>query len=97
MVGLSLSLVFWVVFTELLDVTDKLSNRQNRWAALWRLPRHYKGMVIAHLGVAIAVTGVAITSTYDVERDVRMTLNETITVGPYDFQLVKLRNIDSNS
>ena len=94
MVGLSLSLVFWVVSTELLDVNDKLVNRQNRWSALWRLPRHYKGMVVAHLGVAIAVTGVAITSAYNVERDVRMTLNETITVGPYDFQLVKLRNVD---
>jgi cytochrome c-type biogenesis protein CcmF len=94
MVGLSLSLVFWVVITEFLDVSDKLANRHNRWTAFWYLPRHYKGMVVAHIGVVIAVTGVAITSAYNVERDVRLAVDETITVGPYDFRMLSLTDFN---
>ena len=94
LVGLSLSLVFWVILTEGLDIYDKLANRKQRLVALFNLPRHYKGMLLAHLGVVVTVTGVAITSMYSVERDVRLTINETVSVGPYDFKLLRLRAIE---
>jgi cytochrome c-type biogenesis protein CcmF len=94
LVALSVTLVFWVLFTELYDVGDKVTHKGNRLAALWKLPRSYKGMVLAHLGLAVCVTGVAVTSAYSVERDVRMALDETTAVGPYSFRLVKLRNFD---
>jgi len=94
LVGLSLSLVFWVLAGEIADLRQRVSNKQNRIAALFRQPRWYIGMLLAHLGMAITVTGVAITSAYNVERDVRMTLNETITVGPYQFHLTELHNFD---
>jgi cytochrome c-type biogenesis protein CcmF len=94
LVALSISLVFWVLFTELYDLRDKLTHKHNRLAGLWKLPRSYKGMVLAHLGLAVCVTGVAVTSVYSVERDVRMALDQTVTVGPYGFRLIKLRDFD---
>ena len=94
MVGLSLSLVFWVLAGELANLHQRLNNKHNRITALFHQPRWYMGMLLAHMGLAITVTGVAITSAYNVERDVRMTLNETIEVGPYQFHLTRLQNID---
>ena len=93
-VGLSLSLVCWVLCGELRDVLAKLAHRRRPWTALLRMPRHYKGMLLAHLGVAVAVTGVAVTSAYSVERDVRLTVAETVGVGPYDFRLLRLRELE---
>jgi cytochrome c-type biogenesis protein CcmF len=91
---LSLALVFWVLFTELYDVWDKLSHTPARLRGFLKLSRSYKGMVLAHLGVAVCVTGVAVTSAYSVERDVRMQIDETVTVGPYGFRLHSLRDFD---
>ena len=93
-VALSSALVFWVLFGELRDVRDRLANKGRPWVALWGLPRHYKGMLLAHLGVVVAVAGVAVTSAYSVERDVRMTLGETLRVGPYHYRLLRLRDFD---
>jgi cytochrome c-type biogenesis protein CcmF len=92
-VVLAMSLVFWVLFTELHDVSMRLLHKQDRWAALLRLPRAYQGMVLAHLSLAVCVTGVALTSAYSVERDVRMRVNEAIQIGPYGFRLASLRDV----
>ncbi len=94
MVGLSLSLVFWVLFGELQDVRERLRNKRRPWAALWHLPRAYKGMLVAHLGMAVLVTGVAVTSYYSVERDVRLAVDETVNVGPYAFHMLELKDVD---
>ena len=51
-------------------------------------------MLVAHLGMAILVTGVAVTSHYNVERDVRLAIGETVEVGPYDFRLLSLERAD---
>ncbi|MEE4378649.1 MAG: heme lyase CcmF/NrfE family subunit [Candidatus Competibacteraceae bacterium] len=93
-VALSLSLVFWVVFTECYDVRDRLAHKRQWRTALLNLPRSYKGMIFAHIGLAVCVTGVTITSVYSVERDVRMELNDTVQLGPYGFRLANLRDVD---
>jgi cytochrome c-type biogenesis protein CcmF len=49
-------------------------------------------MTLGHLGLAVVVVGAAVTSYYSVERDVRMALNEPLNVGPYQFELLRLRD-----
>jgi len=93
-VALSLSLVFWVVCTECYDVRDRLAHKRQWRAALLNLPRSYKGMIFAHIGLAVCVTGVTITSVYSVERDVRMELGDTVQLGPYGFRLANLRDVN---
>ncbi len=93
LVVLSLSLVFWVVLTSLDGVRDKLSHKPNHLAALLTLSRSYQGMILAHIGLAVCVTGVAITSAYSVERDVRLRVGEGVTIGPYEFRLLSLHDV----
>ncbi len=94
LVALSLSLVLWVVFTELLDVRERLRNKRRPLWAAWHLPRHYKGMVLAHLGLVVTVTGLAITSYYSIERNLRMKVGDSVEVGPYQFKLDSLEPAD---
>jgi cytochrome c-type biogenesis protein CcmF len=86
--------VFWVLLTSLYDIKARLTRKNAFLAALISLPRSYKGMVLAHLGVAVCVTGVTITSVYSIERDIRLQVQETLTVGPYDFRLLSLREVE---
>jgi cytochrome c-type biogenesis protein CcmF len=90
LLALSVSLVFWVLLATLYDIHDKVSNKSGRLTGWRRLSRSYKGMVLAHFGVAVCVTGVAVTSAYSVERDVRLAVGETVDIGPYGFKLLSL-------
>lgn len=93
LVMLSLSLVCWVLLASTYDMWSKVSHKTYRLRALLSLSRSYKGMVIAHVGVALCVTGIAITSVYSVERDLRIEVGKTVTLGPYAFHLLSLRDI----
>jgi cytochrome c-type biogenesis protein CcmF len=44
-------------------------------------------MHLAHLGMAVAVTGITLVKAYEVERDVRMGLGDTVAIGQYTFKL----------
>ena len=52
-------------------------------AQLARQPRSYWGMIVAHLGIAVFIVGVTMVKGYETERDVRMSVGDTVTVGGY--------------
>ena len=53
---------------------------------LFRQPRAFWGMQLAHLGVAVFIIGVALVKGYQSERDVNMHVGEQVTVAGYTFQ-----------
>jgi cytochrome c-type biogenesis protein CcmF len=57
------------------------------------LSRLQGGMVLAHLGVAVCVMGIVLTSAYSVERDVRMSIGDQATAGPYQFELLGVQQL----
>ncbi len=93
MVGLAVGLAIWVTLGACVDVHDQLRHRKNKLLGLMQLPRSYVGMVLGHLGLAVTTVGIALTSAYSTERDVRLGNDQTATVGPYDFHMINLRNL----
>jgi cytochrome c-type biogenesis protein CcmF len=83
LVGFSLALALWIVITGLMTLRKGL--RQTR--------AHY-GMVLAHLGVAVFVAGVALVKGYDAERDARMKPGDTVELKGYVFRLDGVRPVD---
>jgi len=47
-------------------------------------------MVTAHIGVAICIIGVGLTTAYSIQRDVRMLPGETISLANYQFEFVTI-------
>lgn len=91
-VALSLSLCFWVILSISRDIYLKAKTaKQGIGAGLLRLSRSYYGMQIAHLGLVITVIGVTLTSTYSVEKDVRLGMNDKVDVGMYQFEWLGVR------
>ena len=43
-------------------------------------------MLLAHFGVAVFVVGVTLVKGYETERDVRMSVGDTLTMGAYVFR-----------
>ncbi len=52
------------------------------------LPRGYLGMLLAHVGVATFIVGVTLVKGYEVEKDVRMDVGDTVAMGPYAAKFV---------
>ncbi|MEJ2669689.1 MAG: cytochrome c-type biogenesis CcmF C-terminal domain-containing protein, partial [Gammaproteobacteria bacterium] len=83
----------WVVGVMALDVKHRVNpNRAGWWRGLRRLPRSYVSMLLAHFGLVVLVLGVAGTSYFSVEKDVRLRAGDTVELGPYSFEFVGVRD-----
>ncbi|WP_448661058.1 heme lyase CcmF/NrfE family subunit [Sphingomonas sp. CJ20] len=58
---------------------------------LRRTPLHIWGMVIAHLGVAVSIAGMAADTAFKVERLAAITVGQNVTVGPFRVTLAEVR------
>jgi cytochrome c-type biogenesis protein CcmF len=52
-----------------------------------RIPLAYWGMHVAHIGMAVVVLGITLVKGYEIERDVRMAVGDTLTLRGYRFEL----------
>ncbi len=86
-------LAAWIFTGLLLNGYHQVRNKGvgDRLAAVFRQTPSYYGMWLAHLGIAVSVIGVCMTSIYSDERDVRLTPGDTVTMGAYEFSLVGVK------
>ncbi len=47
-------------------------------------------MHLAHIGVAVFIAGVTVVTSYQTEKDVKMNIGDTVSVGGYEFRLNNL-------
>ncbi|MFP5382800.1 MAG: heme lyase CcmF/NrfE family subunit [Gammaproteobacteria bacterium] len=95
-VGLTAALA--VVATHVLDLWRKVrSARAGLLAGITRLSRSYKGMWLAHMGVAVTVIGVAMVSSNEMSRNVRMLPGDTVTLGEFTYRLTKLESVSGSN
>lgn len=83
---LGLILALWTLATTALNFWDKLGNRAISWQRLLTIPAGFYGMTLAHIGIAVFVIGITLTSVYSVEKDVRLAINDTLTMSGYIFK-----------
>ncbi|MEH6556605.1 MAG: heme lyase CcmF/NrfE family subunit [Oceanicoccus sp.] len=91
--ALAVCFAAWVIFTTLIDVKEKLKNASTLSSGLSRLSRAYYGMVFAHIGFAVSVLGVCLTSQYSLERDLRMEPGDQMELAGYSFQFQGTRHV----
>ncbi|HCX86837.1 MAG TPA: c-type cytochrome biogenesis protein CcmF, partial [Gammaproteobacteria bacterium] len=75
----------WTIFAALAGLWGRTRAGQ-RWQGLARTPGAVFGMSLAHIGLGVFVIGITLTSTYSVEKDLRMAPGETYTIGGYTFR-----------
>ncbi|TXH89472.1 MAG: heme lyase CcmF/NrfE family subunit [Rhodoferax sp.] len=89
LVAMGLTLSFWIILSSVVDVI-----RQIRQTVQWRsTPWSFWGMHLAHVGIAVTAIGITMVKGYETERDVRMTLGDTVAVGGYTFKLTGIEKV----
>ncbi|MGP4789324.1 heme lyase CcmF/NrfE family subunit [Psychrobacter sp. 1Y11] len=96
-IGVTLAVSFWVLLWMVIDFRDKTKNASNLLKGLQQLRLSYWGQQVAHIGVLIAVIGVAFTTSLSIERDVAMAEGDTVNVQGYDFSLRDFREIKASN
>ena len=94
MISFGLLLAFWILTTAVVNLRLRLAAVSgDLWSLLSSQPRSYYGMLLAHCGVAVFIIGVTLVKGYETERDVRMAIGDTVTVGDYTFRFEGVENI----
>jgi cytochrome c-type biogenesis protein CcmF len=81
---LGLTFAIWIILSTLKLVWIKLKNNNvlNISLAFW-------GMVIAHLGVAVTVIGIAVSTGFGVQNDVRLAPGEHLIFAGFNIQFIE--------
>ena len=83
--GLGFLLAFWVIASGCMQIV--------RQAKVGKPTRSFMGMQVAHLGIAVFVIGVTMVGGYEQEKDVRMAIGDTVTVGGYQIQMTGIGEV----
>jgi cytochrome c-type biogenesis protein CcmF len=87
-VSFGLLLAFWIIATIFVSIRQRLHNsgQGGLFTKLARQSRSYYSMHLAHLGIAAFIIGVTLVNGYETEKDVRMEIGSTVTMGGYTFR-----------
>ncbi len=79
LVGLGLLMSSWVAFGTLLWISRQGKSPFKQPLANW-------GAMLAHIGMAVSITGITLVSVFNSERDVRLEPGQTYVLGGYTFR-----------
>ncbi|WP_260292703.1 heme lyase CcmF/NrfE family subunit [Sedimenticola hydrogenitrophicus] len=91
--ALALVLAIWVLLSTLQWLFERHSAGRAFTRTLANTPRSGWGMMLAHLGVAVFVVGITLTSVYSEEKDVRLEPGQSYHLGGYDFHFQGVKQI----
>jgi cytochrome c-type biogenesis protein CcmF len=89
LVAMGLSLSIWIVLASFVQIYHQLKDTAN-WKST---PISYWGMHMAHIGIAVCVVGITMVKGYETEKDVRMTIGDTVSVGGYTLRLTGIDQV----
>jgi len=85
--ALGLTLAFWIILGSANQIYRQFKDTVN-WKST---PVSFWGMHVAHIGIAVCVIGITMVKGYETEKDVRMVMGDTVSVGGYTFRLTGIR------
>lgn len=95
-VSLGILLASWIVTSSLAGLWERLQQARSSarlWARLGDNSSSYYGMLLAHIGVAVFIVGVTLVKGYETDKEVRMSIGESVEVGGYNFRLDRISEV----
>jgi cytochrome c-type biogenesis protein CcmF len=87
LVAMGITLATWVFLVVVKEVI-------NQYQLAGKLTTSHLGMATAHAGIAITIVGVTIVSMYESETNVKMALNEKVTISGYQIEFKGIKHVE---
>jgi cytochrome c-type biogenesis protein CcmF len=93
---LGIAMALWIAVTAGMAIYERFRKRA-LLSALRSTPAGFYGMLLGHIGIAVFIVGVTLTSLYNQEKDLRMAPGDVYKVAGYEFTFHGVRdfNIDN--
>lgn len=85
-------IALWIVFMHLVELYERATHRHRFWKGLTKLQRSHWSMMVAHIGLAVTVIGIAMVQNYSLEEDIRLAPGQHYQLAGYDFYFAGLRD-----
>jgi len=92
-VSAGMGVAFWLIAATLKNVKNNVVSPQGGYD-LSRPTQSYWGMVVAHMGIAVAIIGVTIVSFYETQLDIRMNVNDSVSLSGYEFKFEGTKDVE---
>lgn len=94
LVAIAMALATWIVGATITALVHRFASTPAAgfWAKLKSNSTSYYGMHLAHVGVAVFVTGVALVNGYQTEKDVLLLPGRSVELGGYEFKFLSVGN-----
>jgi len=92
--ALAVGFAGWIVFCLVTDLMDKTRHSVSFMQGIKKLAPSYWGMQLGHMGMAVTIIGVCLTTQYNVEKDLRINVGETVEASGYTFTFHGTRHVD---
>jgi len=83
--GMGVVLAAWVFSSVVFAIRERLAGKSSIINAIKTTPAGFYGMVLGHIGIAVFIVGITLTSLYSQEKDLRMEPGDSYSVAGYDF------------
>jgi cytochrome c-type biogenesis protein CcmF len=90
---LGVVLALWIIFATLVSVKERARHATGFIKGLMELPAAFIGMCLAHVGFALCILGVTITSQYSSEIHKRMNPGDTVDIAGYSFNFESIEEV----
>lgn len=90
---LGLALAAFILVTSIQEVQLRVGSRHGFFKGLRLLNRSHWAMILGHLGLAVTVIGIALTTSYSVEKDLRMSPGGHFELAGYDFRFDRVSQV----
>ena len=80
-----LSMAFWLVGSAGISLWNRIRLRETALDGLRSQSPSFYGMTLAHIGIAVFLVGVVLSSSYSEEKIVRLAPGDTVQLGSYTF------------
>ncbi|RCU44538.1 heme lyase CcmF/NrfE family subunit [Corallincola luteus] len=90
---LGLALALWVTLSTVQEIRLRIGVKNDGLRGLTRLTRSHWAMVLGHLGFAVTLIGIALTSSYTIEKDLRMVPGDTVEMRDYQFRFEGVKDV----
>jgi cytochrome c-type biogenesis protein CcmF len=83
----------WITTALVADFFYRLRNADTFINGLKKISLSYYAMVVAHLGIAVTLIGISLTTIYSIERDLRIEEHKVVDMLGYEFTLQSLQKV----
>ncbi|MGH8119384.1 MAG: heme lyase CcmF/NrfE family subunit [Gammaproteobacteria bacterium] len=91
--ALGVALACWIILSTGTLFYNRLRSGSHPMRTLRTLPRGFHGMCLAHIGFAVTIIGLVVTSNYSTDTHLRMKPGDKSEIAGYSFELAEIRTV----